>query len=40
MPTDKTWKRDDPVLEQAQQQGHLPGEEDYFFTEAKIKQYF
>ena len=35
-----SYKRDDPNLESALFEGHLPGETEDFFTEHKIKQYF
>lgn len=38
MPT--AFKREDPALDVALQEGHLPGEEEDFFTEMKMKHYF
>lgn len=39
-PPAMSYKREDPALEQALFDGHLPGETEDFFTENKIKQYF
>jgi hypothetical protein len=39
-PPAMSYKREDPNLEQALWDGHLPGETEDFFTEHKIKQYF
>ena len=39
-PIAQSYKRDDPALDQALATGHLPGEEEDFFTEHKIKQFF
>ena len=39
-PPAMSYKRDDPNLESALFEGHLPGETEDFFTEHKIKQYF
>ena len=35
-----SYKREDPTLEQALQDGHLPGHSEDFFTEAQMKTYF
>jgi len=34
------YKREDPQLDVALQEGHLPGEEEDFFTENKMRHYF
>lgn len=39
-PPAMSYKREDPNLESALWEGHLPGETEDFFTEHKIKQYF
>ena len=39
-PAPQSYKREDPVLEAALRDGHIPGEDEDFFTEAKLMQYF